>query len=156
MTLTSARARRLLMAALMTGSGLSMASINTASLIASAASVSCIDWHISGICYWLLCTPFGCTVKTSVKVTHFIPEAVVSAYSNPGDNPWTEMAAASETASGAEGGIIGSLAGVSTGGGQQEMKAPGLRKQNLHFLYADAYGHPATSLLGGQIAGYSC
>jgi len=156
MTLTSARARRLLMAALMTGSGLSMASINTASLIASAASVSCIDWHISGICYWLLCTPFGCTVKTSVKVTHFIPEAVVSAYSNPGDNPWTEMAAASETAGGAEGGIIGTLDGVSTGGGQQEMKAPGLRKQNLHFLYADAYGHPATTLIGGQVAGYSC
>lgn len=46
------------------------AAINTASIVASAISPSCISWRVSGICYWLLCTPFGCTVKTSVKVTH--------------------------------------------------------------------------------------
>lgn len=63
------------------------AAINTATIVASSASPSCISWRVSGICYWLLCTPFGCTVKTSIKVTHFIPETVVSVYQDKGKNP---------------------------------------------------------------------
>ncbi|VEB92699.1 integrating conjugative element protein, PFL_4710 family [Citrobacter koseri] len=111
-------------------------------------------------CQWYLLLvivyPICCTVKTSVKVTHFIPEAVVSAYLNPGDNPWTEMSTVSNAASGAEGSLLESVTGVSTGGGRQEMKAPGERKQNLHFYYGDAYGHPATKVIGGMVPGYSC
>jgi integrating conjugative element protein (TIGR03756 family) len=36
------------------------------------------------------------------------------------------------------------------------MKAAGQRKQNLHFYYGDAYGHPATRVIGGMVPGYSC
>ena len=35
--------------------------------------------------------PFGCSVRTSVKVRHCIPDAVVSSYSNTGENPWIEV-----------------------------------------------------------------
>ncbi len=45
------------------------ASLNTAQIVASAASQSCISWRVSGICYWLFCTKFSCTVRTSVKVS---------------------------------------------------------------------------------------
>ncbi|EHC5874616.1 TIGR03756 family integrating conjugative element protein, partial [Salmonella enterica subsp. enterica serovar Eastbourne] len=69
------------------------AALNTSTLIAGSASPSCISWRVKGICYWLFCTPFGCTVKTSVKVEHFIPEAVISVYQDKGENPWTEMRA---------------------------------------------------------------
>ncbi|MDA5490247.1 MULTISPECIES: TIGR03756 family integrating conjugative element protein [Yersinia] len=156
MTRAYLHTRRLLLVTLLIGSNLCMASVNTASLIGSAASTSCISWKVKGICYWLLCTPFGCSVKTSVKVEHFMPEVVVSAYSGSGDNPWSEMSVVSGAAGATEKGIISTLAGVSAGGGQQAIKAPSLRKQNLHFHYADAYGHPATALIGGQITGYSC
>ncbi|MBJ9136094.1 TIGR03756 family integrating conjugative element protein [Citrobacter farmeri] len=149
------RPRRLAIATLLVCSG-TMASVNTASLLSSAASPDCISWRVSGICYWLLCTPFGCSVKTSVKVTHFIPEAVVSAYLNPGNNPWTEMASISDMAGEAESALSGITAGVPTGGGRQEMKVPGERKQNLHYYYGDAYGHPATKMIGGMVPGYSC
>lgn len=149
------RLRRLAFATLLFCSG-TMASVNTASLLSSAASPDCISWRISGICYWLLCTPFGCTIKTSVKVTHYIPEAVVSAYMNVGENPWTEMSVVSSTASGAESSLLGAIAGVDAGGGRQEMKVAGQRKQNLHFYYGDAYGHPASQLIGGMVPGYSC
>jgi len=44
-----------------------------------------------GICYWLYCTITGCTVRTSVKVRHYVPDAVVSSYSNTGENPWVEV-----------------------------------------------------------------
>ncbi|WP_430624506.1 TraU family protein [Salmonella enterica] len=39
----------------------------------------------------MFCTPFGCSVRTSVKVRHFRPDLVVSAYSDTGQNPWAEM-----------------------------------------------------------------
>jgi integrating conjugative element protein (TIGR03756 family) len=79
-----------------------VAALNTAQIIASAVSQNCISWRVSGICYWLFCTPFGCKVRTSVKVTHFIPQTVVSTYVAPGGNPWQEMAFVSQTAGGLE------------------------------------------------------
>lgn len=132
------------------------ASLNSAQIIASAVSQSCISWRVSGICYWLFCTPFGCSVRTSVKVTHFIPEAVISSYNVPGGNPWQEMAFVSQAAGGLENTITSALSSLSAGGGNNEQKTPGQRKTNLHFKYADAIGHPATSLIGGSIPGYSC
>ncbi len=133
------------------------AALNTAQIVASAVTQDCISWRVSGICYWLFCTAFGCTVKTSVKVTHFIPEAVVSTYVAPGGNPWTEMAFVSQTAGGLENVVTGALSGVTAGGANPaDMRNPGQRKSNIRFKYADAIGHPATSLIGGSIAGYSC
>ncbi|WP_404932626.1 TIGR03756 family integrating conjugative element protein [Pantoea agglomerans] len=131
-----------------------VSAINTAGIIASAITQDCISWRVSGICYWLMCTPFGCSVKTSVKVTHFIPEVVVSTYTGPGGNPWTEMA----FMSGASGTIDNTLTSGAPAGGSNaaDIKTPGQRKSNIKFKYADAIGHPATSVIGGSIAGYSC
>lgn len=105
--------------------------INTASIILSALSSDCMEYRITGLCYWLLCTPFGCTVKTSIKVRHYLPNAVVSAYNQTGDNPWSEMA------------LIGTgIPGVAEGGGANEQKRD-IHKNNLHFKNVDVIGHPA-------------
>ncbi|EGI5934694.1 TIGR03756 family integrating conjugative element protein [Salmonella enterica subsp. enterica serovar Urbana] len=148
--------RALLSVMLITGGMEVQAALNTASIVASSISPSCISWRISGICYWLMCTPFGCTVKTSIKVHHFIPEAVVSTYQASGGNPWTEMSLVSQTAGGVENAVTGALSGLAAGGGNQEQKFPGTRKSNVRFKYADAIGHPSTLIIGGQIPGYSC
>lgn len=66
--------------------------IDTAALIASVLSPDCLAWRIVGVCYWLSCSAFGCTVQTSVKVRHYVPDAVVSSYSHTGHNPWAEVA----------------------------------------------------------------
>jgi integrating conjugative element protein (TIGR03756 family) len=133
------------------------AALNTAQIVASAVSQDCISWRVSGICYWLFCTPFGCTVKTSVKVTHYIPEAVVSTYVAPGGNPWAEMAFVSQASGGLENAITSGLSGVSAGGANPaDMKNPGQRHSSIRFKYADAIGHPSTSIIGGSISGYSC
>ena len=131
--------------------------LNTAEIIASAISPDCISWRVSGICYWLFCTPFGCTVRTSVKVTHFIPEAVVSTYVAPGGNPWIEMSLVSEAAGGLENLITQGLGGVSASGANPaDIKTPGKRHSAIRFKYADAIGHPSTAILGQNIPGYSC
>ncbi|WP_367165974.1 TIGR03756 family integrating conjugative element protein [Kosakonia cowanii] len=131
-----------------------VSAINTAGIIASTITQDCISWRVSGICYWLMCTPFGCSVKTSVKVTHFIPEVVVSTYTGPGGNPWNEMAFMSG-ASGLVDNVLTSDAPAG-GGNAGDIKVPGQRKSNIKFKYADAIGHPATSIIGGSIPGYSC
>lgn len=119
--------------------------LDTGSITSSVLSPNCLAYRVVGICFWLLCTPFGCTVKTSTKVRHFIPELVVSSYATTGNNPWTEMATLSSPISGAEGG--GNLI------------TPNTHRNNLaRFKNIDGIGHP-----GGWIAtqlasqsGYAC
>ena len=65
--------------------------IDTATLITSVLSPDCLAWRIVGVCYRLSCSAFGCTVQTSVKVRHYVPDAVVSSYSRTGSNPWAEV-----------------------------------------------------------------
>lgn len=67
------------------------ASLDTASIMASSASPSCLDYKIVGTCFWLFCTKFGCKIRTSTKIKHYIPEVVVSSYNHQGQNPWVEM-----------------------------------------------------------------
>ena len=57
-------------------------SLNTASIMASSASTTC---------FWLFCTKFGCKIRTSTKIKHYIPEVVVSSYNHQAQNPWVEM-----------------------------------------------------------------
>ncbi len=92
-----------LVLSILLASGPSVA-LDTGSITASVLSPDCLEYKVVGICFWLLCTPFGCTVKTSTKIRHFIPELVVSSYATTGANPWTEMATLSSPISGAEGG----------------------------------------------------
>lgn len=66
-------------------------SLNTASIMASSASTSCLDYKVVGTCFWLFCTKFGCKIRTSTKIKHYIPEVVVSSYNHQGQNPWVEM-----------------------------------------------------------------
>lgn len=119
--------------------------LDTGSITSSVLSPSCLAYRVVGICFWLFCTPFGCTVKTSTKVRHFIPELVVSSYATTGNNPWTEMAPLSSPISGAEGG--GNLI------------TPNTQRDNLpRFKNVDGIGHPggwAATQLASQ-SGYAC
>ncbi|MDN8554942.1 TIGR03756 family integrating conjugative element protein [Citrobacter werkmanii] len=120
--------------------------VNTAQIIASSLSPDCLHYRIVGICYWLRCTPFGCTVRTSVKVKHNIPELVVSAYAVPGHNPWQEMA------------FIGSpIPGVAEEGSDTNPRE-GNPKTKIRFKNADAFGHPAGATFYRFLSsfGYSC
>ncbi|WP_228777484.1 TIGR03756 family integrating conjugative element protein [Lonepinella koalarum] len=114
-------------------------SINTANIMASSASTQCLEYRVVGTCFWLFCTYWGCKVRTSVKVRHFIPELVVSVYNHEGQNPWTEMSMVSQ--------------GVNAGAHQ----SPERQYTQLNFKNADAIGHPQgaiSQLLNGT--GYYC
>lgn len=117
----------------------SQGEMNTATIMASSASTSCLEYKVVGTCFWLFCTQFGCKVRTSTKVRHFLPETVVSAYNHEGQNPWAEMNLVSK--------------GVKGG----EYRSPHKNYSQLNFKNATAIGHPQgaiASLLDST--GYYC
>ncbi|RKO74903.1 TIGR03756 family integrating conjugative element protein [Pectobacterium parmentieri] len=104
--------------------------LNTAAIISSSLSPDCLEYRVTGICYWLLCTKFGCTVRTSVKVRHYVPDAVVSSYANTGENPWLEVRAMSMPNTTARSGGDG----TSNHGNENNLSS---------FRNADVIGHPS-------------
>lgn len=139
------KAYRLIALAAAMGLPLSAPALNTVTITTSSLSPDCLAYRVVGICYWLYCTNFGCQVKTSPKVRHYVPDAVVSSYSNTGENPWSEVRVLSSTNSTARGGGDGSA---------------GITHENdlAKFKNADVIGHPggaAFSQFAGQ-SGYAC
>lgn len=113
--------------------------INTATIIASGAAPSCTDYKVVGICFWLKCTYWKCSVKTSIKISHFIPEMVVSAYNHNKQSPWTEMKWMNK-------GVMG---------GQHQ--TPSKMYTQYTFKNADAIGHPGGLILQMISSnGYTC
>ncbi|MCP1463326.1 TIGR03756 family integrating conjugative element protein [Pseudomonas sp. S3E17] len=123
----------------------SATAIDSATLISSSLSTDCLAYRVVGVCYWLRCTPYGCKVKTSVKVRHYVPDAVVSSYADTGKNPWREVALMSPANPSAQGG------GDSTTNQSNENAL-------LKFKNADVIGHPGTLLFNRFASqfGYSC
>lgn len=65
-------------------------SLNGADITQAAMGCTdCLDWKVSGICFWLRCSWLGCSIESSVRVSHWIPDLVVSSYSG-GESPWKE------------------------------------------------------------------
>ena len=67
--------------------------VTSADILAASADLDCLDYQVVGGCVWLRCGLFGCRTRVSVKVRHFIPDAVVTAYPARGRCPWTELRA---------------------------------------------------------------
>lgn len=140
----SLRLRRGAAIAMLCGATSSFA-LDTATIVSSAMSPDCLEYRVTGICYWLYCTWTGCTVRTSIKVRHYVPDAVVSSYSNTGENPWIEVRPMSPPNPSA-------LAGGD--GTTNEDHENNLAK----FKNADVIGHPAGLAFSAFAAasGYIC
>jgi len=143
MKLPPSRLRMTAVAALTTLS-ISAQALDTATITTSSLSLDCLDYQVVGICYWLFCS-YGCKVRTSVKVRHYLPDAVVSSYQNTGANPWSEVAMLSAPNAKAEDG--------GSGVSDEEHE-----NETSRFKNADVIGHPAGVVFSdfvGQM-GYSC
>lgn len=121
------------------------ASITSATIITSSLSPQCLEYKVVGICYWLLCTALGCKVKTSTKVRHYVPDAVVSACSNTGANPWVEMSP------------LGTPTPLSQAGNDATTNHVA-ENAALKFKEADVIGHPGGAVFSEFVSasGYAC
>lgn len=119
--------------------------LDTATLVTSTFSPDCLEYRVTGICFWLRCTLYSCSVATSVKVRHYIPDAVVSSYSNTGENPWHEVRFLSQPNA------------TANEGGDGTTNAP--HENNLaKFKNADVIGHPGSWAFGqfASASAYTC
>lgn len=63
---------------------------NATNLVSSAISEDCLDYCVDGVCFWLVCSFWGCSVSTTPHINHNLPDFVVSSYNEPGENPFSE------------------------------------------------------------------
>jgi integrating conjugative element protein (TIGR03756 family) len=65
------------------------AKLNTGEIYETTMSCTdCFDWKMIGVCFWLKCKLYSCSVKESMKVSHYIPDLMVSSYTSK--SPWTD------------------------------------------------------------------
>lgn len=119
---------------------------------------SCLNYCITGICVWLRCSIAGCEVKTSLRVSHYNPDLIVSVYDKPGDNPWQEAQALfGSLEKSATKNLVGLFHGADVGGSHRVEGGLSNTDQSLRFKEVTAVGHPFSSLadyFGGS--GYFC
>lgn len=53
-----------------------------------ASAPSCISYKVTGVCFFLRCTLYGCTVETSIRVSHYMPDVVISSFNDQYIHPW--------------------------------------------------------------------
>lgn len=97
---------------------------------ASAAGVAtqphdCVRPMYVGQCLWLVCTPFGCDVKTTAKVGHYAPDLIITVTNGT-----------------LQGGIETGSPGSPHRAGEQGFG----RKANLSYRSAQAIGHPLADI----------
>jgi integrating conjugative element protein (TIGR03756 family) len=135
------------------GPGLALAQADTtttAQILAHtmSAAPSCASWRVSGTCFWLRCTLWSCSVRTSMRVSHYNPDAVVSTFHEDAAHPWADWGVAlSRTLRSAAAGLTGmpvDSAGTRTRDDRHD--------RNKMFRDADVIGHPTSllSLLGSS------
>lgn len=119
--------------------------LDSSTVSTSAISPDCLDYKVTGVCYLLLCDWKSCKVEISVRVKHYVPDAVVTSYASTGNSPWVETAA------------IGTpIIGAKSGGDAVTSQA---NENNIaKFNNVDVIGHPNTIFFNGFVSqyGFSC
>ena len=121
-------------------------STTTSALFAQAVASypACSFWHPSGTCFFLHCTFFGCSIRTSTRFSHFNPDLVVSTYHDDVTHPWPEIGV--PLAAGSRG-LMSSLMAALVASDSGGTRARGDRTdQQRKFRDGDAIGHPASML----------
>lgn len=123
--------------------------VSVAQVITTTAQAypSCLSYRVEGVCFFLRCIAWKCSIVTSLKVSHYVPDVVVSSYNDASNHPWSDLGKAVAGASGALGsGMMGSLLDQSAGGLD-------VNSAMTNFKSADAIANPAgmlTQMMSGE------
>lgn len=106
---------------------------------------SCLHYKVIGICFWQQCSASGCTITTTPKVEHYLPDTVVSVFRNENSNPWDYAKTIIDPGAKLAGQTqIKSTLKTTMGDGNENNSAP--TNQNTHFKEVDIIGNPAIIL----------
>jgi integrating conjugative element protein (TIGR03756 family) len=139
----------------------------TATVAAASATPGCLEYCLVGVCVYLKCTLFGCSVVTQPQIQHTAPDLVVSSYKETGENPWVEARALLEgTAKASVAAQMGALIDLPIYGGGPNYPArdtsnrpdTGRKSRSVHFKETTVIGNPAAHVAREVLAhtGYVC
>ena len=113
---------------------------------------SCLEYSITGMCFFLVCGWTGCYISTSIKVQHNMPDDIVSTYAAPDQHPWIDYGKAISTVLKAPGdAILGQLTDS-----QADTYAQRPSRETIVLAKsADAIANPIAALIGGNLTSFS-
>lgn len=133
--------------------------VNLADLLSTPITdSSCHNYCVLGVCVWLKCTLFACSIQTSLRVGHNNPDLVVSVYDQPGNNPFDEAKSLfGDLESSAANTLVSTFHPLDAGQGHRVEGGSVYTDQSLRYAEASAIGHPmaAFSEYAGQL-GFLC
>ena len=120
--------------------------LNTSAVVQKTLSAvpQCLRYKVVGTCFWLTCTGPYCHVTTTLKVEHYLPDAVTSVFRSPQSNPW-DFANKTIDKAAYEIGKQQIKTGMHHELGYGNANASLPYEQNTHFKEADLIGNPAIS-----------
>ncbi len=133
-----------------------------ADILQATMNPTCVEWSITGMCFWMTCTIFGCSFSSSVEVEHWNPDLIVEVKSDVEESPlgYTALTGGIFSEIGSEMlNVVGirndGLQSSATGGVKAE-SGGGQTMSNLRFNDVTVVGNPAIteySLLYGAAFG---
>ncbi|MBX9706107.1 MAG: TraU family protein, partial [Gammaproteobacteria bacterium] len=106
----------------------------------------CLQYKVVGSCLWMRCTPLGCETEHTLKVDHYLPDAVVTVYTQHDNNPWWFAQNVADPLFYQAGQAqLQHLTSFNLGSGQETDNSP--QDINDKFHEVDIIGNPALSVL---------
>lgn len=140
-------ALRTVVVLLLVSSTAAKAAINSLTLTQEFLNAKCLDYCIVGACVFLKCGLTGCSVNTVPKVSHNRPDLLISAVSQPGQEPWiAARATVVKFAKQVGGSMLQKMLGFSMGGGEVNPTSARNRSSTTKFKDVHIIGTPMASM----------
>ena len=121
---------------------------------------SCLRWRVKGICVWLVCRLYECSVEETIRVEHYTPDTTMSTWHDPDTHPWRDygrkiaqkLAGAGKSLASSFGGpAVASVAKMDSAG--TKTKAD---RDTTNYIYrgVDVIGNPANFVTGAITGDY--
>jgi integrating conjugative element protein (TIGR03756 family) len=110
----------------------------------------CLHYRITGLCYWLDWGAQGPEVSTTLKVRHYLPDAVVSVYPALGENAWTYADQIIDKPASRIGNVVVQRATHNAIGWGQHASVS-VTDNNTYFYEVDIIGNPALWMLNNLL-----
>jgi len=118
--------------------------VDTSEVVQNSFTEPCTKWCVTGVCFWLICTPFGCEVETNLRVRHGYASLVVSVYNVAGEPTWEDAPILNS-----DGSSESSIPIEVAGGLDAESFSPMVKRldTNLKFKEVGVHGNPLPTIL---------
>ncbi len=108
---------------------------------------NCMHYKVTGLCFWWKCSVWGCGVHSTLKLDQYLPDTVVSVYTQPKNNPFSFAQTIDPAFYQAGQAQLKQTTSFNMGFGDQS--ANDHQEMNNKFHEVDIIGNPVLTILSG-------